>query len=178
MWTTAEVCVTRSKSPCTHTKKLFLSRLEHLGNSWGTHYQKQVSLHWHKEISAVQTAACGQQLRYPSPEPGTLHSHKEISSVQTASPGQQLRYPHQKSCCTQSKKLIQSRLQHVDNSWGTHHQKPGTLHWRKGISSVQTAPTWQKLRYRSPETRSAIPSTINYKMNIQLLHLCTQRTIL
>ncbi len=133
-------------STCSETEKLVQSRLQHLESSWGTHHQKQVTLHWHKEISSVQTAASGQQLRYPSPEACPLHWHKEISSVQTAAPGQQLRCPHQKQV---------------------------TLHSDKETSSVQTAARWQKLRYQSPETTSTIPSIINYEMNIQLLHLGT-----
>jgi len=110
MWSMSHVVPDVWSSTCTETEKFVQSRVQHLENSWGTHHQKQVTLHWHKEIISVRTAASGQQLRYPSPEA----SHLALT-----------------------RKLVLSRLEHLDNSWGTHHQKQVTLHWHKEMSSVE-----------------------------------------
>jgi hypothetical protein len=111
-------------STCTETEKLVQSRLQGLENRWGTQHQKQVTFHWHKEIISVRTAASGQQLRYVSREasPVALTQRNYFCPDWSTWATAEAPVTRSKSVCTDTKKLVQSRLQHVDNSWGTHHQ--------------------------------------------------------
>jgi hypothetical protein len=121
----------------------------HLDNSWDTHHQKQVTLHWHKEISSVQTAASGQQLRYPSPEAWYLVLTQEISSVQTGAPGQQLRHPPPEATCHLA--LTQRNYFSTDCSIWTTADAPITRSKSPCTDTEISSAPGQQLRHPPPE---------------------------
>jgi len=152
MWSMSHLVPDVRSSTGTETEKLVQSRLQCLENSWGTHHQKQVTLHWHNEIISVRTAASGQQLRYPSPEASHLAVIRKLVLSRLEHLDNSWGTHHQKQVSLHWHKEISSvQLQHVDNSWGTCHQKQVSLHSHEEIISVQTGAAGQQLRHPSPE---------------------------